>query len=80
MICLRKNLLGIASPLGLVLLFMLKKNAEWERGTPHLVINYKPLNKVLERIRYPIPYKKDLVQRLSEVIVFSNFDMKLCRK
>ena len=76
MICLRKNLFGIASPRGLMLLFMLKKNVEIERGTPRLVINYKPLNKVLEWIRYPIPNKNDLVQRLSEVIVFSKFDMK----
>ena len=27
--------------------FYFKKNAEIERGTPCLVINYKPLNKVL---------------------------------
>ena len=77
MICLRKNLFGIASPRGLMLLFMLKKNAEIERGTPRLVINYKPLNKVLEWIRYPIPNKNDLVQRLSKAVVFSKFDMKL---
>ena len=50
-----------------------------ERGTPRLVINYKPLNKVLEWIRYPIPNKSDLVHRLhrlSEAVVFSKFDMK----
>ena len=76
MICLRKNSLGIASFPSLVLLFMLKKNAEIERGTPHLVINYNPLNKVLEWIKYPIPNKNDLVHRLSEAIVFSTFDMK----
>ena len=34
--------------------FYVQKNAEIERGTPRLVINYKPLNKVLEWIRYPI--------------------------
>ena len=56
--------------------FYVQKNAEIERGTPHLVINYKPLNKVLEWIRYLIPNKNDLVQRLSEAIVFSKFDMK----
>ena len=28
--------------------FYVQKNAEIERGTPLLVINYKPLNKVLE--------------------------------
>ena len=44
--------------------FYVQKNAEIERGTPLLVINYKPLNKVLEWIRYPIPNKSDLVHRL----------------
>ena len=51
-------------------------NAEIERGTPRLVINYKPLNKVLEQIRYPIPNKNGLVHRLSDAIIFSKFDMK----
>ena len=37
--------------------FTSKKIIELERGTPRLVINYKPLNKVLEWIGYPIPNK-----------------------
>jgi hypothetical protein len=41
------------------------------------VINYKPLNDVLEWIRYPIPNRKDLVSHLSDALVFSKFDMKL---
>ena len=56
--------------------FYVQKNAEIERGVPRLVINYKPLNKVLEWVRYPIPNKKDLVNRLSRAVVFSKFDMK----
>jgi hypothetical protein len=44
--------------------FYVQKNVELERGTPRLVINYKPLNKVLEWIRYPIPNKKDLINRV----------------
>ena len=40
--------------------FYVQKNAEIERGTPRLVINYKPLNKVLEWIRYPIPKRMTL--------------------
>ena len=54
--------------------FYVQKNAEIERETPRLVINYKPLNKVLEWIRYPIPNKNDLVYRLREAVVFSKFD------
>ena len=43
--------------------FYVQKSYEIERDTPRLVINYKPLNKVLQWIRYPIPNKKDLIQR-----------------
>ena len=38
--------------------FYVMNQAEKERGAPRLVINYKPLNKVLQWIRYPIPNKK----------------------
>ena len=40
--------------------FYVLKASKIERVTPRLVINYKPLNKVLQWIRYPIPHKKDL--------------------
>ena len=56
--------------------FYVNKHAEQERGVPRLVINYKPLNKVLKWIRYPIPNKKDLLNRLHEAIIFSKFDLK----
>jgi hypothetical protein len=56
--------------------FYVMKNVELERCFPRLVINYKPLNEVLEWIRYPIPNRKDLVSRLNEALVFSKFDMK----
>lgn len=55
--------------------FYVIKNAEIERETPRLVINYKPLNKALEWIRYPTPTKKDL-QKLCNAKIFSKFDMK----
>ena len=50
--------------------FYVRENAEIERGVPRLVINYKPLNDVLEWIRYPIPNRKDLVSHLSDALVF----------
>lgn len=56
--------------------FYVNKTSEIERGTPRLVINYKPLNKVLKWIRYPIPNKRDLIKRLSNASIYSNFDMK----
>jgi hypothetical protein len=56
---------------------MLTKKSEIERGTARLVINYKPLNKALKWIRYPIPNKKkDLLQKLHYAFIFSKFDMK----
>ena len=55
---------------------MLFRSAKIERGVLRLVINYKLLNKVLEWVRYPIPNKKDLVNRLCRAMVFSKFDMK----
>ena len=56
--------------------FYVNKHSEQERGAPRLVINYKPLNKVLKWIRYPIPNKKDLLDRLHNAIIFSKFDLK----
>ena len=56
--------------------FYVMNQAEKERGVPRLVINYKPLNKVLQWIRYPIPNKKDLLKRLYNAKIFSKFDMK----
>ena len=44
--------------------FYVNKPAEIERGTPRLVINYKPLNDALQWIRYPIPNKNDLLSKL----------------
>ena len=56
--------------------FYVQKVYEIERGTPRLVINYKPLNKVLQWIRYPIPNKKDLIQMIYNATIFSKFNMK----
>ena len=56
--------------------FYVNKNSEIERGTPRLVINYKPLNSALKWIRYPILNKKDLLQKLHSEFIFSKFDMK----
>ena len=56
--------------------FYVQKQVELERGTLRLVINYKPLNDALRGIRYPIPNKKDLIQRLVKSKEFSKFDIK----
>ena len=56
--------------------FYVQNAAKIERGAPRLVINYKPLNKVLEWIRYHIPNKQDLLKRLHSSVIYSKFDMK----
>ena len=56
--------------------FYVNKNSEIEWGTSLFVINYKPLNKALKWIRYLIPNKKDLLQKLYSTFIFSKFDMK----
>ncbi|KAL3359794.1 hypothetical protein AABB24_016335 [Solanum stoloniferum] len=56
--------------------FYVNNAAEKERGVPRLVINYKPLNKYLKWIRYPIPNKRDLLSRLYDANIFSKFDLK----
>jgi hypothetical protein len=57
--------------------FYVNNHAKKERGTPRLVINYKPLNKVLKRLRYPFPDKRDLLKRIVKAQIYSKFNMKL---
>ncbi|RDX88186.1 hypothetical protein CR513_30251, partial [Mucuna pruriens] len=56
--------------------FYVMKASEIERGALRLVINYKPLNKALEWIRYPLPNKNDLIKRIQDSTIFSKFYMK----
>jgi hypothetical protein len=62
--------------LGHVQLFMLTKILRLKEVHQRLVINYKPLNKALKWIRYPIPNKKEILQKLHSAFIFSKFDMK----
>lgn len=56
--------------------FYVNKQAEKKRGISRLVINYEPLNKVLKLIRYSIPNKKNLLNRLYDIIKYLKFDIK----
>ncbi|KAL4337356.1 hypothetical protein AHAS_Ahas12G0102000 [Arachis hypogaea] len=42
--------------------FYVIKVSEVERGALKLIINYKPLNKALKWIRYPLPNKNNLLK------------------
>ena len=56
--------------------FYVNNAPEKEQGVPRLVINNKPQNKALQWIRYPIPNKRDLLNRLYAAKIFLKFDMK----
>jgi len=75
-LCLTKKLIRPSKSPWSCAAFYVNNVAEKERGVPRLVINYKSLNKALQWIRYPIPNKRDLLNRLYDAKVFSNFDMK----
>ena len=50
--------------------FYVNNAAEQEQVVPRLVINYKPLNKVLQWIHYPISNKRDLLNQLFNAKIF----------
>jgi hypothetical protein len=56
--------------------FYVNKHSEQVRGVPRLVVNYKPLNKVLADDTYPIPNKSNLLTRIAGAQIFSKFDLK----
>ena len=58
-------------------IFYVKKPSKIERSASRFVINYKPLNKVLKWIRYPIPNNRDLIGGLHNASIFLKFDMNL---
>src|SRR4051812_40914473 len=49
-----------------------------KRGTniPRLVVDYRPLNAVKIKNRYPLPPKKDLFDQLSGATIFSKMDLR----
>ena len=55
---------------------MVNKHSEIKRGKPRLVVNFKPLNKILEPVHYPLPDKSSLLQRIVGCTIFSKFDLK----
>lgn len=59
------------SPWGALLLFMRKKD-----GTLRLCINYRQLNKVTIKNRYPLPRIDDLFDQLKGATLFSKIDLR----
>ena len=55
--------------------FVVNKHSEIKRGKPILVVNYKPLNAILQKVRYPLPDKASLLQRIAGCTIFNKFDL-----
>jgi hypothetical protein len=60
------------SPYGALVLFVHKKD-----GTLKMCVDYKALNKVTMKNRYPLPRIDDLFDRLSGIKLFSRIDLRL---
>jgi hypothetical protein len=56
--------------------FYVNKYSKQKRGKMRLVVNYKPLNKALNPIRYHLPNKASLLQRIKGKTIFNKFDLK----
>jgi len=59
------------SPWGVPVLFIKKKD-----GTLRLCIEYRMLNKVTIKNRYPLPKIDDLFDQLKDVAIFSKIDLR----
>jgi hypothetical protein len=59
------------SPWGAPVLFVKKKD-----GTLHLCIDYRQLNKMAVKNKYPLPRIDDLFDQLKGARVFSNIDLR----
>ena len=62
---------GFIWPLGAPVLFVKKKD-----GILHLCIDYRQLNKVTVKNRYPVPRIDDLFDQLKGAKVFSKIDLR----
>lgn len=50
--------------------------AKKKDGCPRLCIDYRKLNRVMVRDKYPLPNIEDQIDRLAEVHIFSTIDLR----
>jgi hypothetical protein len=58
------------------LTFYVNNHSKQKRGKKILVANYKALNISLLPLRYPLPHKELLFNKLANANVFNKFDLK----
>lgn len=56
--------------------FYVNKHVEIARGKPRLVVNYKPLNNLLDYDAYPLPKPSTILTQISKSKIFSKFDLE----
>ena len=67
----KKYIIPSVSPWGALVLFFKKKN-----GTLRLCIDYRKINKVTVKNKYPFPRIDDLFDQMKEDKVFSKIDLR----
>jgi hypothetical protein len=67
----KEKIKPISSPCGSLILLVQKKDGTWQ-----LCIDYRALNKITVRNRYPIPKIDELIDQLKGVMFFSKIDLK----
>ena len=73
---LQKGLIRKSKSLIACFSFYVNKHAEIARGKPRLVVNYKPLNNLLDYDAYPLPNPSTILAQISRSKIFSKFDLK----
>ena len=69
---LQKGFTPSSSPWACPVLFVKKKN-----GTDRMVVDYRPINLVMIKNKYPLPWINDLYDQLAGFSVFSKMDLRL---
>jgi hypothetical protein len=60
-----------SSPCGSLIVMVPKKDGTWR-----MCVDYRPLNKIMVKNRYPLPHIDDLIDQLKNVVYFTKLDLR----